>query len=221
MTTAWHRLPPTLGGSRVVVIAAGTLDRGNSLVAAYGATEGAEIVPVGAEPLTDAAGSPSWRTFVLSPPAGADAVRIEAADRLAGQHEWLAFSAPVVARPVAVSEIVSPDEPVALAWQVAFGFPCLRPSAVVHGITEPPEFGVLRAGESLGGLGDVAWQGARGGVFAQVVRTQSVLQLATVAPADPYLQVYAFGTPLARDAYTLTAPPRTVWGGSTGEAQPR
>jgi hypothetical protein len=104
---------------------------------------------------------------------------------------------------------------------VAFGFPCLRPSAAVHGVTEPPEFAVLRAGESLGGLGDVAWRDARGGVYAQVPRTQSVLQLATVPPADPYLQVYAFDTRLARDAYTLTATPRTVWGGSTGWAQPR
>jgi hypothetical protein len=103
---------------------------------------------------------------------------------------------------------------VAVAWQVAFGFPCLRPPAVVHGVTEPPAFGVLRAAQPLGGLGDIAWHGPRGGVFAQVPRTQSVLQLATVGPADPYLQVYAFGSPLARDAYTLTTAPRTVAGGS-------
>jgi hypothetical protein len=194
------------------VIAAGTLDRGNSLLAVYGRGAGSETV--GAEPLTDAAGSPSWRTFTLTPPAGADSVRIEATDALAGIHGWLAFSAPVVSRPVAVRELVPPAAPVAVAWQVAFGFPCLRPSAVVHGVTEPPAFGVLRAAQPLGGLGDIAWHGPRGGVFAQVPRTQSVLQLATVGPADPYLQVYAFGSPLARDAYTLTTAPRTVAGGS-------
>jgi hypothetical protein len=110
---------------------------------------------------------------------------------------------------------VPPTAPVALAWQAAFGFPCLRPSAVVHGLTEPPAFGVLRAAQPLGGLGDIAWQGARGGVFTQVLRTQSALQLATVPPADPYLQVYVFDTPLARDAYTLTTTPRSVAGAST------
>jgi hypothetical protein len=211
MTTGWYRLPVIPGERRVAVIAAGTLDRGNALTAVYGA--GSETV--GAQPLTDTAASPSWRTFTLAPPAGADTVRIEATDALAGVHGWLAFSAPVVARPVAVSELVPPTAPVALAWQVAFGFPCLRPSTVVHGLTEPPTFGVLRGAQPLGGLGDIAWLGGRGGVFAQVLHTQSALQLATVAPADPYLQVYVFDTPLARDAYTLTTTPRSVAGAST------
>jgi hypothetical protein len=207
VTTGAYRLPP---GDRVLVIAAGTLDRGNSLRAVYGAGS----ATLGTEQLTDSAASPSWRTFVLTPPAGADSVRIEAVDALAGPHGWLAFSAPVAARPVPVSELVPRGAPVALAWQVAFGFPCLRPATVAHGVTEPPSFGVLRAAHPLGGLGDSAWQGSRGGVFAQVPHTRSVLQLATVAPVDPHLQVYVFGTPLARDAYTLTTAPRTVAGAS-------
>jgi hypothetical protein len=210
MTTGWYRLPLAGEEERVVVIAAGALDRGNSLTAVYGAGS----ATVGTEPLTDAAASPSWRTFALTPPAGADSVRIEAVDALAGTHGWLAFSAPVAARPVPVSDLVPRGAPVALSWQVAFGFPCLRPPTVAHGVTESPAFGVLRAAHPLGGLQDSAWQGARGGVFAQVQHTRSVLQLATVAPADPYLQVYAFGTPLSRNAYTLTTAPRTVAGAS-------
>jgi hypothetical protein len=206
--TGWYALPG--GDAHVTVIAAGTFDRGNALTAVY--RRG--LATVGVQPLTDAAASPSWRTFTLAPPAGADAVRLEATDALAGTHGWLAFSAPAVARPVPVSELAPRQTPVALSWQVAFGFPCLRPSAVVHGITEPPAVGVLRAAQPLGGLSDLAWQGARGGVFAQVPRTQSVLQLATVAPADPYLQVYVFGSPLARSAYALEVTTRTVAGGS-------
>lgn len=207
--TGWYRLPDD--DEPVMVIAAGTLDRGNALTAVYGRGQ----APVGAQPLTDGVASPVWRTFTLDPPAEADTVRIEAVDALAGTHGWLAFSAPAAARPVPVSELAPPQTPVALAWQVAFGFPCLRPAAVVHGVTEPPALGVLRGSQPLGGLGDIAWQPARGGVFAQVPRTQSVLQLATVAPADPYLQVFVFGSPLARDAYALTTQPRTVAGAST------
>jgi hypothetical protein len=209
MTTGWYRLDAT-GDDRVLVVAAGTLDRGNSLTAVYRAGS----ATVGTEPLTDTAAAPSWRTFTLSPPAGADSIRIEAVDALAGTHGWLAFSAPVLARPVPVSELVPRGAPVALSWQVAFGFPCLRPPTVAHGVTESPAFGVLRAADPLGGIQDSAWQGARGGVFAQVQHTRSVLQLATVAPADPYLQVYVFGTPLSRNAYTLTTAPRTVAGAS-------
>lgn len=92
MSTGWYRLPA--GDTHVAVIAAGTLDRGNALTAVYG--RGLE--PVGVQPLTDAAASPSWRTFTLTPPVGADTVRLEATDALAGAHGWLAFSAPAAAR---------------------------------------------------------------------------------------------------------------------------
>jgi hypothetical protein len=63
-------------------------------------------------------------------------------------------------------------------------------------------------------LTDAAWQASQGGVFGQVTRTQSVQQLATVGPVTPYIQVYAFGTGLGRDGYTLSTDQRTVAGAS-------
>jgi hypothetical protein len=64
----------------------------------------------------------------------------------------------------------------------------------------------------------MAWAADRGGVYAQVPRSQSVLALPTDGPGDPYVRVYAFTSPLARDAYVLTRGGRTVAGADAGVA---
>ena len=164
----------------------------------------------------DDASSPHWRTFPLRPPESADAVRIEAVDATGAQHGWLAFTAPALARAVPLLDLLPSGTPVALGWQVAFAHPCARPPAVVGGITEPATYAITRAAEPdgppLAGLADMAWQADRGGVYAHVPRSQSVLALPTVGPVDPYLRVYAFTSPLARDAYVLVPGGRTVSG---------
>ncbi|MDN5861432.1 MAG: arabinosyltransferase C-terminal domain-containing protein, partial [Pseudonocardia sp.] len=199
----------------ITVRAAGTLAEGTALTAVYADAAGR---PVHTESLADGAAAPHWRTLLLHPPPGAATVRLEAVDATGAPHGWLAFGAPAVAHAVLLRDLLPADAPVALGWQLAFGYPCQRQPAVVDGITEPPAFAVLRAGEPLGGLGGIAWQARRGGVFGQVTRTQSVLALATVGPVDPYVQVYAFDTPLSRDAYTLTTSDRTV-GGAQGPSR--
>ena len=93
--------------------------------------------------LTDAAHDPSWRTVALEPTAGADLVRLVGVDVSGAIHGWLAFSAPVVARPVALADLLPRDAPVALGWPLAFGWPCQRQPGIVNGITEPAAFGVL------------------------------------------------------------------------------
>ena len=217
MATGWYALPADLDdGAAVTVLAAGTLTDGNSLTAVYGHRSGDSVITVGTEPLTDTARDPSWRTFALTPPAGADIVRLDAVDAAGAVHGWLAFTAPAVQRPVVLQEFLPDEAPVALAWQRAFAYPCQRQPGVVNGITEPPSYAVLWGnGGALSGLTDIAWLAPQGGVFGQVARTQSVLQLATVGPVDPYIQVYAFGTRLGRDGYTLTTDRRTVAGAST------
>ena len=72
----------------------------------------------------------------------------------------------------------------------------------------------------LSGFSDGAFQPSRGGAFAQLSRSQSVLQLATVKPVDPNVQVVVFGSPLGRDRYTLIENRRTASGTST-QAGPR
>jgi hypothetical protein len=87
---------------------------------------------------------------------------------------------------------------------------------MVNGITEPAAFAVLwGGGGALSGMRDNTWQAFRGGAFAQVPRSQSVLQLVTVKPVSPSTEVYVFGSDLGRDRYTLTNDRRTVGGAST------
>lgn len=218
MTTGWYALPADVdGGKAVTVLAAGTLTDENSLTAVYGRRFGRWVLTVGAQALTDNARDPSWRTFVLKPPEGVDVVRLHGVDAPGAISGWLAFTAPALQRPVGLQEFLPHEAPVALAWQLAFAYPCQRPPAVVNGVTEPPAYAVLLGGwasdeGALSGLNNIAWQADRGGVFGQAVRTQSVLQLATVGPIDPSIQVYAFGTSLRHDAYTLTTSQRTVPG---------
>jgi len=216
MSTLWYRLPPDLpAGAGVTVLAAGTLSEGNTLTATYGRAVGSTAVEVDDEELVDPARSPVWRTLVLDPPAGADLVRLDAVDATGFVNGWLAFGAPTVQLPVPLTELIPAGAPVALGWQLAFNYPCLAQARVVDGITEAPAFGVLWGDSALSGLGDIAWQEQRGGVFGQVARSQSVQQLATVAPESPGVQVYVFGNELGRGAYTAGGTNRTVPGAST------
>src|SRR5205085_7831271 len=158
----------------------------------------------------------SWGTLSPVVPPGVDVmgvIGVEASGAIGG---WLASSAPVAARPVPLSTFLPRDAPVAVAWQHAFAWPCQRQPGIVDGITEPAAFAVLwGGGEALSGMRDATWQAFRGGAFAQVPRSQSVLQLATVKPAAPNVEVYVFGSDLGRDRYTLTDDRRTAGGAST------
>jgi hypothetical protein len=213
MTTPWYDLP---GVGTVTVLAAGSLSGGNSLTVEYGRAEGGAVRAVGSEELTDPASDPSWRTLTPTPPSGAEVMRLVAVDAAGGVGGWLAFSAPAAARPVPLSTFLPRDAPVALAWPLAFGWPCQRQPGIVNGITEPAAFAVLWGdGGAMSAFADGAWQAFRGGAFAQVPRSQSVLLLATVPPVDPYVQVYVFGSDLGRDRYTLTEDRRTAAGAST------
>jgi hypothetical protein len=213
VTTPWYTLDRAAG--TVTVLAAGSLSEGNTLTVEYGRGAGGTVTPSGAVPLTDPARDTPWRTLTVTPPADADVLRLVGVDESGGIGGWLAFSAPVAARPVPLSTFLPRDAPVAVAWPIAFNWPCQRQPGIVNGITEPAAFAVLWGSDgALSGFADGAWQAFRGGAFAQVTRSQSVLALATVAPVDPDVQVYVFGSDLGRDRYTLTSDHRTVGGAS-------
>ena len=181
----------------------------------------AEQIAMEGDFIVDEASSAHWRAFPLRPPTGADAVRIEAVDGTGAQHGWLAFTAPALARAVPLPALLPPAGPVALGWQVAFAHSCVRPPAAVGGITEPATHAITRAADPddppLAGLDDMAWQADRGGVYAQLPRSQSVLALPVIG-GDPYVRVYAFTSPLARDAYVLVPGTTTVGGADVAVA---
>lgn len=220
MSTGWYTLPAggTTPDSAVTVLAAGTLTGGNTLFARYARSDGATITPVeaedGPEQLTDDAEDAAWRTFTLAPPAGADLVRLEAVDATGGIGGWLAFTAPARSTAVSLNDYLPAAAPVAMGWPIAFSYPCQRQPTMVNGVTESPEYAVLWGEGGLGGFADGVWQPFRGGSFAQVPRTQSVQQLAVVPGVDPFIEVYAFDTPLAANAYDLTHTRRTTSGAS-------
>ena len=229
ITTPWWDLPtlPADGSARVAVLASGTLGDGNSLVAEFG-RRGADgtVRTVDAVPLTDTASDTIWRTFALPDARGqADLVRLTAVDRSGGIGGWLAFTAPAVAQQVPLREAL-PAGPVALSWQVAFQFPCLPMPRVADGITEPPRSAVVWGDPSLGGFADATWQPFRGGLFGQVRRISTGLQLATTLDGVPederHLEVYLFEPPYPDDAYDLTRGERVTGGGNAGsDAPPR
>jgi arabinosyltransferase C len=229
VTTPWWDLPtlPADGSAQVAVLAAGTLGQGNSLVAEFGrrAADGT-VQAVERVPLTDTASDTIWRTFALPDAGGrADLVRLTAVDRSGGTGGWLAFTAPAVAQQVPLREVLPPG-PVALSWQVAFQFPCLPLPRVADGITEPPRSAVVWGDPSLSGFDDGTWQPFRGGLFGQVRRLSTGLQLATTLDGVPEdernLEVYLFDPPYPADAYDLTRADRATGGWDVGsDAPPR
>ncbi|GAA4688783.1 arabinosyltransferase EmbC [Pseudonocardia yuanmonensis] len=229
VTTPWWDLPtlPADGSAQVAVLAAGTLEQGNSLVAEFGrrAADGT-VRSVDTVPLTDTASDTIWRTFALPDAGGrADLVRLTAVDRSGGIGGWLAFTAPAVAQQVPLREAL-PAGAVALSWQVAFQFPCLPLPRVADGITEPPRSAVVWGDPSLSGFDDATWQPFRGGLFGQVRRISTGLQLATTLDGVPEdernLEVYLFDPPYPADAYDLARGERVTGGGDAGtDAPPR
>jgi hypothetical protein len=221
LTTAWYAVPDLAAGEALGVLAAGRLDRGNEVRVEYASAGGpGEPAVVGGQRLTDTVDSPVWRTFVLDPPAGGDRpdlVRLVAEDRSGGAGGWLAVTSPSALPWTQLPDVIPDDAAVAVAWQVAFLFPCQRQPVVRLGITEPSTYGILwREGPGGWGLNDNTWQVPRGGLFAPVQRTSAATELATRFPAWPDvrdLQVFRFELPYDTTAYDVRVDrvPRSGW----------
>nr|WP_281371473.1 arabinosyltransferase domain-containing protein [Petropleomorpha daqingensis] len=212
MTTSWYRLPDVGEGQDLVVLAAGLLGEGNRLTVEYGSGTGAgQPTVVHTQELTDTEDAPIWRTFTLDVAAaradGATSVRLVAEDLSGGNGGWLAFTGPSVAPLVPLTRYLPAGAPVALAWQLAFLFPCQRQPLTHFGITEPARYGVLWVDNpQTSGVHDATWTLGRGGLFAPIARTSSMTELAGVIDGSPGVeafQVQRFGLPYPVDAYDL------------------
>jgi hypothetical protein len=223
VTTGWFSLPAAGAGDRLVVLAAGQLQQGDSLQVQYAAAGTAGQAPsvLSRETLADTVDQPLWRTFELDAErgraAGATLVRLVAGDHSGGPGGWLAFTAPSVVPVVPVQRYLPADAPVAVAWQIALLFPCQRQPLVRWGITEPARYGILWRDDASGwGMNDNTWQVFRGGLYAPVRRSSSVTELAAGLTRDPQrnLQVFAFGVPYQVGAYDLSVErvTRPGWG---------
>jgi hypothetical protein len=127
-------------------------------------------------------------------------------DASSGPGGWLAFAAPAIQRAEPLRVMLRPADAVAVSWQFAFQFPCLREPRVVDGITEPPSAAVLWTERPMGGTEDNTWQPFRGGLFGQVQRSRATLGLAAFIagqPGEHRIEVLLFASPLARDGYVV------------------
>ncbi len=212
-SSPWYPLPEVPDGESLVVLGAGQLAGGNALLAEYarpGSDPGAQPEVVDVQDLADGVDDARWRTLVLDAAGredGAQLVRLVARDRSGGPGGWLAFTAPSLVPQVPLTSYLPDDAPVAVAWQVAFQFPCQRQPGVSSGITEPVTHGVLwRYTPDGDGLADNTWLVSRGGLYAPVQRTSAVTELGVVLPATPEvraIQVFDFDVPYVTDGYDL------------------
>lgn len=215
VTTGWYRLPDSLAkDSALVVLVSGRVRTGNTLSVEYGRTSGGGTEVVQQRDLGDQGDRVTWRSVVLAEgglPAGADAVRLVATDAATDTGGWLAVTAPSVQRYVPLTGYLGADEKVALAWQIAFLFPCQRQPVVQHGIVEPVTKGVLW----LDGLGDAIWQLDRGSLFGQVPLSSSMTFLTARFrdfPGERRIEVYRVDNPYPAGKYTVTADRQTRMG---------
>ena len=217
LRTPWFALGGSLpAGGALATVVSGRLAGGNTLTAEYANTAG-EVVS--RREITDRSDSVLWRNLVLAEsgqlPAGASAVRLVATDGTVDRGGWLAVSAPSVQRPVALREYLPGDAAVAVAWQFAFLFPCQRQPRLQDGIIEPISYAVQWGDTPLSGLGDATWQPGRGGLFGDVIFTQSVTSLTARLrdfPGQYPLQVYQTAAPYPAQQYTLTRQHQTLLG---------
>jgi Mycobacterial cell wall arabinan synthesis protein/EmbC C-terminal domain/Arabinosyltransferase concanavalin like domain len=139
-------------------------------------------------------------------PAGADRVRVRAADGTADPDGWLAVSGPRLRQVLGLNEFLTEHQPVLVAWPIAFLFPCVTdPVAVHHGLAQAPAT-VLEAPRSYGDLSAATTDPGIGGNFAPL-RTLGGLgeetnQMAGRSGAD-WGNVLVTHYPAARDQYRV------------------
>ncbi|MDT7773331.1 MAG: arabinosyltransferase, partial [Pseudonocardiales bacterium] len=139
-------------------------------------------------------------------PAGADRVRVRAADGTADPDGWLAVSGPRLRQVLGLNGFLAEHRPVLVAWPIAFLFPCVTdPVAVHHGLAQAPVT-VLEAPRSYGDLSAATTDPGIGGNFAPL-RTLGGLgeetnQL-TGRPGVDWGNVLLTHYPAARDQYRV------------------
>jgi len=215
ISSPWYQVAPDDQRSRTVVLAAGRLRGGNTLMVEYGKVTARSIDVRRTVPLDDGVDAPIWRSFILSAESGEDVVRLVAQDGTTGTGGWLSFSAPASAPLKLLQDYLPPDAPVGVAWQLAFLFPCQRKPVVQDGIAERSDYGVLWGQGGINGLYDNTWQSVRGGLFGPISKSASVTRVPAGLrdfPQVDTLQVYAFDYPYAKNAYILTRSRETVSG---------
>jgi hypothetical protein len=138
-TTDWVALPEAGSSSDLAVFVAGraAADENELLVQYADAQTATALAPTDIEIDRDA-----WTAhpLALTPPAGADRMRLVGIDRTTDLHGWLAVSAPLQAPVRPLTSVLAAHEWTALSSpQFRAYLPCVRDPLVRGGIAEPPD----------------------------------------------------------------------------------
>lgn len=215
--TPWYSLPAVGPANGVSFYVSGRTGDGNSVRVEYASTNGpgaptprGEVPDVGEGKDDAPVDARQWRSVTLdgplAPPPGATAVRLVVTDTSDAPAGWTAVTAPVLQRWTPLAGILPPGSPVAVGWTLAFLFPCLDKPIQADGINQPVASAVTGGEEPMDGVGDSAFQSARGGLFMQSYRGSAVTQLSarfTDFPATPGIQVYLFRSTLPAGRYLV------------------
>ncbi|MFI0465071.1 arabinosyltransferase domain-containing protein [Saccharopolyspora sp. 5N102] len=237
LTSAWFGLPRLTGDQTLSVWVSGRPEQGNSLALEFGTAAG----PVATRELRDPPptelafddprhGRPidwrnfrGWRLLTVEPgqiPAGADRVRVLAADRTTDQQGWLTVSGPAVRDVVPLRQALAEREPVLIDWPMSFVFPCLSDyPRVSHGVAGTPRMLIT---PPLG-EGSMAFGPDIGGVFAGVPMLSQRYELPSRlrdAPGNTWGHVLYARYPIERDAYATTQHRERIGGAAGDPAYP-
>ena len=227
-TTAWYATASGWRGATPVVLAAGNLvaGGGTTLTAVYGRRDGADVTPLG--PRHRSATTPARRTGARSrcgrpraPTPSGSRPSTRPARSTAGSPSPRPRS-PGRCRCRRCCPRAAPSRS---AGRSRSPTPAPGRPAVVDGITEPATYGVTRAaapdGPPLAGLADMAWAADRGGVYAHVPRSQSVLRVPDRRAGRPVPAGVRVHVPAGAATRTCSLPAGAPWPGPTpGSAAP-
>ncbi len=217
--TGWFELPPSLreDGLPLVVTTSGSGKTGTSLVAEFGAADGADVRVVSSAPVPDPRGGPAARDGRLDPgavPPEAGLVRLVARDGGVEGTLPLAVSAPRVPETAPFADVVDPASPALVDWPVAFVFPCQELSVQRNGLTDVPDWRISPAAPN--DAGDIAVTITLGGPYAPartLVDQQQVPVYVTGRPLERPVSLYAWQprTELAEPATRVTSETVSGW----------
>jgi hypothetical protein len=197
LVTGWFELPPSPrdAGVPLVVTTSGTRRTGTSVVAEFGAVDGA-AVRVLADAAVPGAGGPAARDARLDlgvVPVEAGLVRLVARDGGTEGTLPLAVSVPRVPVTAPFSDVVDPDSPALVDWPVAFVFPCQELSVQRDGVTDVPRWRISPAAPD--DAGDIVVSITLGGPYAPartLVTQQQVPVYVTGRPLERLVSLYAW-----------------------------
>ena len=237
MRSGWFDLPPLRPDQVLSVWVSGRPQDGNELHAEFGTGRGHRTRPVATRDLRDPPPTElpyrdpkherplhwrdfrSWRLLTISArdlPAGANRVRIGAADRTTDESGYLAVSGPAVRDVVPLREVFAQHAPALVDWPINFLFPCHAAYPRVGGGTAESPALLVTPPE---GEGSMAFDPRVGGVFAGALASSARIELPSRVrgePGVPWGHVEFVRYDRQRDAYD-TRGHRVRTGGSDGD----